>query len=243
VADFNVSVQPSLLESKRATSAGLSPDDSRPNPSLLELGRLKGGATKSRRGVLVGAEEDHLYEDNEDCVGEKLRDAKCLKQALFLGLVKKTSTLRTFSSSGGAQFIAKELVRSFSTSAMDHATRFEYFSQKVAPFCETFGVSYDKALLESTLELCSGKNVSERAIQESSSIARCCSSVIVKCQATLAVLRSALSCGYSPTWLTKLSQDAISWDRHPGQSELEEAQDFLIAVPFQILWIWSENLP
>lgn len=206
------------------------PDDSRPNPTLLELGRLKGGATKSRRGVLVGAEEDHLYEDNEDCVGEKLREAKCLKQALFLGLARKASTLHTFSSVGGAQFIAKELVRSFSYSAMDHATRFEYFSQKVAPFCEAFGVSYDEALLGSTLELCSGKNVSERAIQESSSIARCCSSVIVKCQATLAVLRSALSCGYSPIWLTDLSQDAISWASCDSglQSELEEASRLLL---------------
>lgn len=206
-------------------------DDDRPIPTVLELGRLKGGATKLKLSAFANnSDRDQTYEDNEGCVEEKLKQALCIRSARIHGLNRKVVTLQTFSHQGGALFVAKELVLFFSRSAQNHDSRLEDFSKKVKPFCQSFGVDYDKALLECTVALCRGKDVPVQAIEESSSIARCCSSVIIKCHATLAVLRAALLRGFSPPWLNKLSQDAISWASCDSalQSELEEASRLLL---------------
>lgn len=61
-------------------------------------------------------------------------------------------------------------------------------------------------------------------------VAQCCDKVLMKCQGILVVLRAALYCKYSPTWLTGLSRDAVEWSAIDLglRSELVEASRLLL---------------
>jgi hypothetical protein len=206
-----------------------SPSIERPSPTILELGRLKGGAQKSRLGQTTLLSVDAV-DASEETVEAKLTFARLLKQARSLGLERSLVSLRTFSNCGGAQFIAKELIRLFSSSALDHEGRVQKLSTHVKHFCERADASFDQALLQYANTLCGGKTTSKSAIQESASVARCCSEASIKCQVTLITLRAALFCRYSPSWLSKLSLEAIEWASGDSvlRSELEEASRLLL---------------
>jgi hypothetical protein len=206
----------------------ISPSIERPNPTILKMGSMKGGAQKSRLGQLSSLTE--AVDEGEVGVESKLHCARLLKQARHLGLHRRLVSLRTFSSCGGAQYIAKELVRSFSGSASSHEERMETVGKHGKQFCEEAGANFDEALLQYANELCKGESTSREAIQEASSIARCCSSHEIKCRVTLIALRAALFCRYSPTWLSELSLEAIQWASGDSalRSELEESSRLLL---------------
>ena len=203
----------------------------RPVPTLLELGALRGGAAKRRpRRMATADEDDAAYEGDDECVEKKLVAALCLSKSRSLGLDRETVKLRTFQVDGGAPSVATGLARFLSARAKDdHDLRRKSFMEQLKPFCIDFGVSYDDALLSCTKGLCRMKTVASMSVQESASIARCCSSVLSKCKAALLVLRAALFCGYSPDWLAGFSRDAIVWASCDSalQSELEEATRLL----------------
>lgn len=163
---------------------------------------------------------------------DKLRDARCLQWARKLGLKRDALTLGVFNHRGGASFVARELVRFLSGVAKDHEARFLSFDKTVRPFCEAFSVSYDESLQTCITGLCKGgQGVTHQAIDESTSIARCCSSLIARCNATLSVLRASYLCGYAPRSLLDLSRDDIAWANCDSglQSELEEATRLFVS--------------
>lgn len=199
------------------------------NPSILELSRIKGGAQKARLGQMPSLRLDAI-DESEECVESKLGSARCLKHARSLGLGHRIVSLREFSNSGGAQFIAKELVRLFSSAASTHTGRFEQISKHIQNFCKQSAANFDASLIQYANDLCGGKSTSKKAIEESASIARCCLAATTKCQVTLITLRAALFCRFSPSWLSELSQEAIEWASGDSslRSELEEASRLLL---------------
>ena len=168
-------------------------------------------------------------ESDVDCVRNKLAAAKCLREARVLGLDRESVLLRDYDDNGGAQYVAKSLVRLLSAASSSHEERLQTFSAHFTPFCEQFGISADTAKFECTVDLCRGKSVSSRAIEESCSIARGCSSVIVRCDIALAVLRAALLCDSALSDVLKLAKESIAWASCDSgrQSELEEAARLL----------------
>src|SRR5688572_312576 len=114
----------------------------RPTPTILELGRMKGGAQKARLCQITSLKVDTI-DESEECVDLKLSAARCLKHARSLGLQSNLVALRTFTSSGGAQYIAKELVRSFSSLAENHEDRLQKLTTQVKHFCEKSSADLD----------------------------------------------------------------------------------------------------
>ncbi len=200
----------------------------RPNPTILEMGRLKGGAQKAR----VGGQNMTIdaVDENEDNVEFKLSSARCLKYARSLGLDHHRVMLATFAKYGGAQNIAKELVKEFSSSSTSHEERIESLCHKVQPFCTSAGANFDEALISYVRDLCGDKETSKSAIEEAASVARCATKVGTKCQVTLVALKAALFFRFSPPWLSQLSQEAIEWAAGDSslRSELEEASRLLL---------------
>ena len=214
-------------EDKVVKDIFMSDEKERPNPSILELGRMKGGAQKSRSRKIASLE---AMDESEECVESKLVAARCLKRARGLGLDRKLVNLRTFATDGGAQFISKELIRLYSSKAKTHEERTLQLSEYIQKFCKDSSVVFDEALMLYAKELCGGKNTSRRAIEESASLARCCITTTAKCQVVLVTLRAALFCRHSPVWLSELSREAIEWAAGDSslRSELEEASRLLL---------------
>jgi hypothetical protein len=150
-------------------------DSKQPIPTVLELGRMKAGAVKSRQPStsvqnIKRVTEDDNDDGHEDRVRDKLLHARCLKAAREFGLTKKTACLRSFSRFAGMQNFAIEVVRSMSVSAGDHhKERLSSFTEKLKPFCARFDIDYDEALLEYTKQLCGSTNASASTIKESAS--------------------------------------------------------------------------
>lgn len=226
LGESNVLSESSTSKDRRRTRPGPSHGTKKPIPTILELGALRRRATF----YSAHADDDESHDtENEDCVEDKLVEARCLREARALGIVREVTSLRDFKQKGGAQYVAKELVRLLSESLPSHDARVEVFAEKLTPFCESFAVSEDIAMLDCTVNLCHGKSVSARAIDESCSIARCCSSATARCRIALVVLRAALLCGYTNIALSQLTKDAIAWASCDSglQSELEEASRLL----------------
>lgn len=200
----------------------------RPNPTILEIGRLKGGAQKAQADGRLASVD--AVDENEDTVELKLASARCLKYARTLGLDKHSVTLSNFFECGGARNIAKALVKRLSQASSSPEERRHSLCQVLLPFCETSGADYDEALFSYVRDLCGGKSTTKSKIEEAASVARCCSSIGTKCQVTLVTLRAALFCRFSPQWLSKLSIEAIAWASGDSslRSELEEASRLLL---------------
>mmetsp|Transcript_14378 Transcript_14378/g.25749 ORF Transcript_14378/g.25749 Transcript_14378/m.25749 type:complete len:311 (-) Transcript_14378:1581-2513(-) len=201
-------------------------------PTILEMAHIKRGAAKSRLAIVdhISVGGDDGEEIKEGRIREKLLHAECLQAARELGLAHGVATLRSFSKFGGMQNFSKALVRSMSACAGSHETRQVIFAEKLKPFCERFNISFDESLIDCVKDLCSGTNASISTIQESASVAQCCSSVSMKCQGILVVLRTALFKKYSPQWLAALSRDAVELSAHDLglKSELVEAARLLL---------------
>lgn len=210
--------------------------DEPPNPTILELGRMKGGPLKNRlttlksKGGSKASFDEGEEEDGADSVDIKLRQAKLLKEARSLGVMKPELDLRSYPSLGGASFIANELVCKFSCNAVNHEERIAVLTSRVRPFCENAGVSYDSVLVEHASSLCAGKNIGEKAIVEAASISRCCISSLVKCQVALTVIQAAKQLGKPSSCLTELSKDSLIWASGASsiRTELEEAIRLLL---------------
>ena len=222
----------SFFEESESTSNTISSQEEsgweRPNPTILEMGRLHGGAQKSR----LGSQVYHMdaVDETEESVEFKLSSARCLKYARSLGLDQHLVTLGTFAKCGGAQYIAKELVRLFSATAPTQETRRDGMCNRLQPFCTSTGANFDEALISYARNLCGGKDTRKNAIEEAASVARCGTTAGTKCQVTLITLRAALFCRFSPPWLSDLSQEAIEWAAGDSslRSELEEASRLLL---------------
>lgn len=244
LSDSRVGVSPSLFSpatavtttsrlksSRQHSSKGHGHDGVHPVPTILEMGALKHGATKSRLRV-VGA--DTADDSEETCVEDKLRDALCLQRARRAGLQTGVVSLRSFVQKGGALFVAKELVSLLSgkgaCTGKEYDTVRLFLTEAVHPFCDAFGVDYDKALLEYVVARCHEKTGVDEAVQESSHIAKCCSSDITKVNCALVLLRAALLCKTTPDWLSRFSDDALLWASSDSalQSEVQEASRLLL---------------
>eukprot|EP00536_Pseudo-nitzschia_multiseries_P002925 jgi/Psemu1/236193/estExt_Genewise1.C_410140 len=199
----------------------------RSNPTILEFGRMKGGA--ARLGQAHALRVDTI-DENEESVETKLETARYLKIARSLGLSREILSLSNFDERGGARYVSKELIRHYSASATSHEERYNGLTKEVQKFCTTSNANYDEALMEYSKELCRGKNTSSQAIEEVASVARCCLNPTAKCQITKIALQAALFCRFSPAWLTDLSKDAIEWSAGNSslRSELEEASRLLL---------------
>lgn len=205
--------------------------EARPNPTILEIGRMKRGAQKTTKlGQVSSISRNDTVDDNEDAVEAKLEAARWLQESRMLGIRRCLVTLRDFSFRGGESLLCRELIQLYSSTAPSHEARYNNLHQKVLGFCNRSRVVFDDALKQYAKHLCEGKSTSPAAIEEAASIARCCQSPTVKCQVTLNTLRSALFCRFSPAWLTKLSKDAIEWSAGDStiRSELEEASRLLL---------------
>ena len=215
------------LDSRRPKKSLISGNDKQPNPTVLELGRMKRGATRS--GQIQSLSVDAI-DENEEIVETKLETARWLKLARSLGLCRELLYLHNFLDQGGARYASKELIRYYSSSANSHDERYNTLTKKVENFCSVSRSGYDEALIEYSKELCRGRNTSTRDIEEVASIARCCLCPTSKCQITKIALQAALFCRFSPIWLTQLSKDAIEWSAGDSslRSELEEASRLLL---------------
>jgi len=205
---------------------GITPQgNTSPIPTILELGALQKGATKSRVRIAEHSEDT----EESACVAQKLNDARCLRRARQAGLRREVASLRLFAQQGRAFFVSKQLVSLVSDGTKDPGAIQQFLAETVMPFCLDFGVDYDKALLEYIITQCRVKTGVERAVAESFSIAQCCSSDIMKAHAALAVLRTALLCTNSPDWLPEFSENAIVWASSDSalQSEVQEASRLL----------------
>ncbi|CAJ1953406.1 unnamed protein product [Cylindrotheca closterium] len=220
------SIVPSQQSEKVPTDERLEGEQT-PAPTLLEFSTMRRGAQKARARRYSSID---TIDESEDCVESKLVAARCLKHARELGLEKKLITLRTYSSCGGAQFIAKDLVRLFSQSARDNKQRGEMLSSQFQWFCLESSANADKAIKQYTKDLCGGNMTTKRAVDESASLSQCCMATKTKCEVVLVTLRAAKFCHYSPEWLSKLSLDAIEWAAGDSalRSELEEASRLLL---------------
>ena len=204
----------------------------RPMPTVLELGRLKGGAIVSLLPSIRSSRgSDNENDDEVDpTVAVKLVHAKQLKEARELGLSREEVCLRSYAYYGGASQMAKELVRIFSSRAEEHEARLSNLTQFVKSFCVNSNVSYDDAIFSYASGRCSNNMASEAAITEASSLSRCCESTASKCKVALSVLRAALLCGKLSPCLSQLSKDAIDWagGENALRSEVVEASRLLV---------------
>ncbi|CAB9502935.1 expressed unknown protein [Seminavis robusta] len=203
-------------------------------PTVLELGKMSRGPLKSSHLTTkdISSKANACGEDStKDVVQvrDKLIHATCLSAARRLGLDNRVTSLKSFEDFGGTQNVATELVRFLSASSRDHDCRSAVFQEKLKPFCETFAIDFDESLLEYVKSLCASKTATQESVQEAASVAQCCTSVPIKCQCVLVVLRAALLVKYSPTWLSDLSREAVEWSALDLglRSELVEAARLL----------------
>jgi hypothetical protein len=215
------------LDWRRKKKTRISSGDKQPNPTVLELGRMKRGATRS--GQIQSLSVDTI-DENEEFVETKLQTARWLQLARSLGLSRELLYLHNFIDQGGVRYASKELIRFYSSSANSHEQRYDALTKKVNNFCSVSHAGYDEALIEYSKDLCRGRSTNEQAIEEVASIARCCLCPTSKCQITKIALQAALFCRFSPIWLTNLSKDAIEWSAGDSslRSELEEASRLLL---------------
>jgi hypothetical protein len=216
-----------FIDNRLKKGSSTNNDNQRPNPTILELGRMKRGAT--RLGQIPSLRVEAI-DENEESVETKLETARWLKLARSLGLSHELVSLCNFVGGGGAEYVSKELIRYYSSSATSHEQRYEGLTADVQKFCNKSRAGYDEALMAYAKELCGGKITSPQAIEEISSVARCCLSPTSRCQITKIALQAALFCRFSPSWLTVLSKDAIEWSAGDSslRSELEEASRLLL---------------
>jgi len=215
------------LDGRAKKKARINTNNQRQNPTILEFGRMKGGA--ARLGQVHSLRVDTI-DENEESVESKLETARWLKLARSLGLNRELLSLCNFVDRGGTGYLSKELIRHYSSSANSHEERYNGLTKEVTKFCIASRAKYDEALMAYSKELCRGKNTSSRAIEEVASVARCCLNPTAKCQITKIALQAALFCRFSPVWLTDLSRDAIEWSAGNSslRSELEEASRLLL---------------
>ncbi|VEU41820.1 unnamed protein product [Pseudo-nitzschia multistriata] len=215
------------LNGRAKKKARTSNNNERSNPTILEFGRMKGGA--ARLGQVHALRVDTI-DENEESVETKLETARWLKLARSLGLGRELVSLYNFEDQGGVGYISKELTRHYSSAASSHEERHNGLTNEVQKFCAASHAKYDEALMEYSKELCRGKSTSSQAIEEVASVARCCLNSTAKCQITKIALQAALFCRFSPVWLTDLSKDAIEWSAGDSslRSELEEASRLLL---------------
>ncbi|GAX21774.1 hypothetical protein FisN_31Lh063 [Fistulifera solaris] len=199
----------------------------KPIPTILELGALRRGASKKPNHFPRSFEEYDGIEDNTEI---KLHSARCLVDARKHGLRHSLISLRNFVSRGGAQYVVTELVRIMSKEAPNHHTRLETLTERIEPFCREFNTDRERAIFTYCEDFLSAKStITVSALKEAASLARCCSSILTRCQIALSVIRAALRCGDSPEWLSDFSKEAIFWAASDSkmQLELEEASRLL----------------
>jgi hypothetical protein len=200
-------------------------------PTVLELGRMKGGAMVSVLPSLRSSRRSEEEDDDVDTtVSVKLLHAKQLKQARNLGLDKRGVSLRNYNQYGGAARVAKELVQLFSYRVEEHEVRLSFLTEDVKSFCISSDVSYDDSIFSYASDRCKSKTASDSVITEVSSLSRCCDSNASKCKVALSVLRAALLCGKTSPCLTQLSKDAVVWAGGDTilRSEVVEASRLLV---------------
>jgi hypothetical protein len=149
-------------------------DESFSFPTVLELGHITRGAVKTRKAqgpfdTLDQNKENDSSDDNDSRVRKKLLEARCLRAARELGLEKRVANLRSFSDFGGIQNFSKELILCLSKAAETHEDRCSSFKIKLVPFCQTFDIDLDEALLQYLQSLCASTTASDSSIQEAAS--------------------------------------------------------------------------
>lgn len=193
-----------------------------PTPTILVFGGLKLEASIAHPRPSICRGETDI--DQEDCINVKLQQAQCLQRAREIGLGGSVIKLRDFEQKGGFQYVAKELLRHVSSQAQTHDERLHLFNNVISGFCQEFHSCKDQAVLDLTKDMARCKDTG-RSTEESCSIVRCCSSVIVRCRAALIVLRAALIRTCTHYSLVDLANDAVAWASFDSaiQSEVNEA--------------------
>ena len=194
-----------------------------------------GSITAESRREILSVDDDEEIVDCET----KFHNAKNLLRARSLGLPKKKVLLERYIDLGGANFIARELVSHFmkSNSLQDsNENDINDITMNVRPFCEDSDISFDDVIDKYTEELCnSGKRINSSNIIDASSLARCCSNALKRCNIVLRILRAGILCSEVPSNLIQLSSDAVKWasehdhiSKKEIKSELEEATRLLM---------------
>ena len=198
-----------------------------PMPTILELSTLRGGAQRSVNRFTFDGDTVNV---ESDCVSDKLKDAYFLQQARNLGVAREVATLKDFTRMDRRETVVKALIRLFSLSSEDHEDRLQKMNDQLRPLCSSASVSLDDCILECTQELCKGKNATTEALDESCSLARCCSSKATGGKVALVVLRAARLSGRSHAGVHCLSKEAMGWATCDTsmRSELEEATRLLL---------------
>ena len=83
----------------------------------------------------------------------KKLDATILSKARRLGLSHKSLGLQSFSTRGVC-FIAKELIKIYSSSASSSNERYNSMMSIIKPFCEEASVIFDEAIVQYSKQLC-----------------------------------------------------------------------------------------
>ena len=207
-------------------------DEEYPIPSVLSLGLMGPKVVRNQNRFDMKMDEEFvLFKENECCVAEKLADAKCLATCRLLGVKRQACSLRDFRQKGGCRLCVKLIILQFFQSGKAKSTEEVriFLADNVQPFSNSLSVDFDETLLELISEVCGGKNVNEFLIHQSSILARCCLSDSNKCRSTLKVMRAALFCGIFPSWISRLSQEALPWSCSDTslRTELQEVTQLL----------------
>lgn len=202
-----------------------------PTPTILSLGSMQRGPMKVLQGGPVLAASADPYESNDNCVSEKLTEARCLRDARLAGLPHHDLKLKYVVASGGPPLVARKLI-GMAASLHDDATR-TFLRDCVEPFCTSFSVDMDSAIFDCVESRCREKlepALAGKTIPEIATIARCCRSDLMKAKSILCVLRASLFYGYYAPLLETMTRDALAWSsRDSGlQSEIEEASRLLL---------------
>lgn len=234
-SNFNVSFDTGSVKNTRKINATTKLNDAenmrKPSPTLLELATMKRGAQKARQVGQIPSLREDAFEISEGSVEMKLDSAHHLKLARAMGLKKGLVTLRDFKYRGGAQFIAKELIRTFSATMIGEDEKInESLVEGLSRFCEATKADYDLALVSYAKELCGENTTNHQDVLRAASIARCCKASPSKIEIVLTALRASLFLHHSPPWLKQLSKDAIKWAAGDSslRTELEEASRLLL---------------
>lgn len=164
----------------------------------------------------------------EETINMKLIHATLLKNARKLGLPRNHVSLTSFREKGGADFIAKDLIR-----ISCEASNIECFSKSalrgdIEKFCSDAGVSFDDAVGKYAEELCASSN-KNFSFEESSGLARLCSDPEKRCQIALKVLHAVQFFNDRASDFKSFSSDAIDWAQlELTKSELKEVSRLLV---------------
>ncbi len=164
----------------------------------------------------------------EESINMKLIHATFLKHARKLGLPKNQVSLTSFREQGGADFIAKDLIR-----ISCEASNIECFSESalrgdIEEFCSDAGVSFDDAVGKYAEELCASSN-KNFSFKESSGLARLCYDPEKRCQIALKVLHAVQFFNDRASDFKSFSSDAINWAQQEStKSELKEVSRLLV---------------